>query len=217
MGQAAGLSASTRLWPVLGIVAWILVFLGLAVHGYPKVNASAQQLATWTSTTDRTRFVIGVELEAIGFLVLLLFVAWLCHVLRRLGGAGWLLVLALVSTAAWVAVGITGNGVWTALLDAGKQGVSLPSLTSIRDIAQAVFDASNLLLPLALISLGLASIGREAIPRWLGWASLVIGILMLIGPLAAPLQIAFIAWVLAVSVLFLVRPIRTGEDRERAP
>lgn len=211
MGQAGRLPATARLWPVLGIVAWFLVFPGLILHGYPKTNASAQQLATWTSATDPTHFAIGVELEAIGFLVLAFFVAWLCHILQRLGGTAWLLRLAVVSTAIWVAVSITSNGFWTALLDTGKHGVNLQSLTSVRDLAQDVFNVSNLLLPPALISLGLASVGRPAIPSWLGWSALVIGILMLIGPLAFPLQLAFIIWVIAVSVRFLLRPEPTGE------
>jgi hypothetical protein len=126
---------SARAWPALGIVAWAVALTGFAVHGYPRANASPQQLVAWTSSTDAARFTIGIDVEAIGYLIFLFFVGWLCAVVRRSGGAAWLLAVALVSTGTWVAANILSNGVWTALLDAGKHGAGSQSLVAIRDVA----------------------------------------------------------------------------------
>ena len=202
-----------RLWPALGIVGWVVAFTGLAVHGYPAIDASPQQLASWTSSTDSTHFSIGISIEAVGLLIFVFFVAWLCGVTRRTGGTSWLLGLALASSVAWAAVSIGGNGVWTALLDAGRHGVDSSALVAIRDVAQETYNASNFILALTVIAVGLANLRGSALPSWLAWAALVIGVLMVPPPLSMPLTLVFLLWVAVVSVYFLIRPPVISAER----
>lgn len=144
-----------RAWAALGIISWVIAFIGLGIHGYPGMNANPQQLMAWATKTDATRFEIGITIEATGILLFVFFIAWLCQVIWRSGGHIWLLGVALVTTGMWAAGGIITNGVWTALLDAGKHGVAAGELTAIRDVAQEVFNADN-------------SCSRR---RWLLWGS----------------------------------------------
>lgn len=196
-----------RLWAALGIVSWIVVFVGFGIHGYPAPNASAAELSAWSSRTDATRFLVGVDIEATGYLAFLFFFAWLCDVLRRSGGRAWLLVLSVAATVAWAAIGVATNGIWSGLLEAGKHGADGPTLLGIRDTAQQVFNADNLLLPPALVALGLGVEQlKTALPVWLGWAILAIGLVMAVPPLGFPLQLAFLLWVTVVSIYFVARP-----------
>jgi hypothetical protein len=41
-----------RVGPVLGIVSWIVIVTGFVIHGYPTMDASAQDLVRWASSTD---------------------------------------------------------------------------------------------------------------------------------------------------------------------
>jgi hypothetical protein len=136
---------------------------------------------------------------------------------RRSGGAAWLLAVALVSTGTWVAANILSNGVWTALLDAGKHGAGSQSLVAIRDVALEIFNASNFLLAPALVAFGLATVRGTAVPRLLAWTATVIGIFMLVPPLAYLLQLLFLIWVVAVSVYFLMRPATAAVEPAVTP
>jgi hypothetical protein len=196
-----------RAWPALGIVSWVVIFAGFGVHGYPPPNASADRLTAWVAATDETRYFAGIDIEATGYLAFLFFFAWLCDVLRRSGARIWLLTLALVTTVAWAAVSVATNGIWSGLLAAGKHGVDGQTLVAVRDTAQQLFNADNLLLAPALVAIGLATVRLQtALPAWLGWAILVIGVVMAVPPLAFPLQLGFLAWVTVVSGYFVLRP-----------
>ena len=195
-----------RVWPAFGIIGWVIVFTGFFIHGYPDIGASPQALAHWAASTDPTRFAIGIDVEAIGLLVFLFFFAWLCDVLRRSGGTSWLLTLALAAAVAWAAVGIATNGVWTAVLDSGKHGLDAQVLAGLRDVAQEFFNADNVLLAPAVVALGLAGLRATALPRWLAWSALVIGLAMAVPPLSFVVQLIFLVWVVAVAVLYLIHP-----------
>ena len=44
-------AAVNQVGPVAGILGWILVFVGLYVHGYPDTGASGQELVAWAGRT----------------------------------------------------------------------------------------------------------------------------------------------------------------------
>ena len=194
-----------RLWPACGIAGWVVIFTGLFIHGYPDIGASPQAVARWAASTDSTRFAVGIDVEAIGHLVFLFFFAWLCDVLRRSGGTAWLLTLALAAAVAWAAVELATNGVWTAVLDSGKRGLDAQALAGLRDVAQEMY-ANNVLLAPALVALGVAGLRATALPRWLTWSTLVIGLAMAVPPLAQLVQLVLLVWVFVVAVLYLIRP-----------
>jgi len=84
---------------------------------------------------------------------------------------------------------------------------------AIRDVAQETYNASNFILPLTVIAVGLANLRGTALPSWLAWAALVIGVLMVPPPLAMPLSLVFLLWVAVVSVYFVIRPPVISADR----
>jgi hypothetical protein len=206
-----------RLWPAFGIIGWVIVFTGFFIHGYPDIGASPQALAHWAAVTDPTRFAIGIDVEAIGLLVFLFFFAWLCDVLRRSSGTSWLLTLALAAAVAWAAVGIATNGVWTAVLDSGKHGLDAQVLAGLRDVAQEFYNADNVLLAPAVVALGLAGLRATALPRWLAWSALVIGLAMAVPPLSLVVQVIFMVWVVVVVVLYLIRPPGAAAEPAATP
>jgi hypothetical protein len=205
-----------RLWPACGIAGWVVIFTGIFIHGYPDIGASPQAVARWAASTDSTRFAVGIDVEAIGHLVFLFFFAWLCDVLRRSGGTSWLLALALAAAVAWAAVELATNGVWTAVLDSGKRGLDAQALAGLRDVAQEMY-TNNVLLAPALVALGVAGLRATALPRWLTWSTLVIGLAMAVPPLAQFGYLIFFVWVVVVAVLYLIRPAGVAAEPVPAP
>jgi hypothetical protein len=198
-----------RIGPAAGIVSWVVIFTGFFVHGYPSAGASPQELVRWASTTDANRFVAGVFVEDIGWVLFLLFLAWLCEDLWRTGGTHWLLALALASAVVWGGITLGVNGMFAAVLDAGKRGIDPQALAGMRDIAQGVFNSTNIVFGLAMVALGLGALSARTAPRWLGWIAIAIGVgtaaVADVPSLSGPIILVPLVWTVAVAVGYLIR------------
>jgi hypothetical protein len=195
-----------RIGPFTGIACWLIVFTGFFIHGYPNLGASPQELVDWASNTDPNRFGIGIYVEDVGILVFLFFLGWLCQTLWRAGGTAWLLGLALASGVAWAAVSLGVNGVWTAVLDSGRRGLDPQTLAGIRDIAQEMYNSTNLVIGTAMVALGLATLAAVGVPRWLGWAAIAIGVGAALPYVGAQFAYLLVIWSVAVAIRYLIRP-----------
>lgn len=195
-----------RIGPFTGIASWVIVLTGFFIHGYPKLGASPQELLDWASTTDPTRFGIGIYVEGVGYAVFLFFLSWLCQTLWRAGGTAWLLALAMASGVAWVALSLGVNGVWTAVLDSGRRGLDPQTLASIRDIAQEMYNSTNLVIGTAMVALGLGSLAAVGVQRWIGWAAIAIGVGVAVPNVGTLFAFVLMIWSVAVAIRYLIRP-----------
>ncbi|TMF85401.1 MAG: hypothetical protein E6I07_10710 [Chloroflexi bacterium] len=198
-----GSTVLLRAGPVAGILFVVLSIAGLVIHGYPANSRDA--VRKWIATTDPTRFAIGIWLEGFAFMLFLVFAAWLLRTHRRPGVPRWPADVAMGSAVLATGSALLINGVWTAVLDAGRAGVESGPLYAVRVVAQDTFNAT--LFFYGFFALGVAvltSVGHT-LPRWLSWSAAAVGILMLI-PLAASAAIlAFYVWILAVTIVALRR------------
>jgi hypothetical protein len=208
---AAARSASmlSAVGPVSGIFFVALFLLSFMVMSTPSGDASDREWTSyWEDSGNRTQGItsaLAMLLAAIAFL-------WLVAALRRrLAGA--------LGTDAFYASGIAAGALmFVASLGAGlvPLGYELAD-TPIPDDADLLrivdglyFGTVFLPLPYALagflIPLFFALRGSLLVPRWLEWATLVVGILALAGPMLFFVPHAlFLLWTLAMSVTLLVR------------
>ena len=56
-----------------------------------------------------------------------------------------------------------------------------------------------------LLASGISTVRRPVLPRWLGWAAVVIGVISLAGPIGFIGAVLAILWLLVVSILMFVR------------
>jgi hypothetical protein len=78
------------------------------------------------------------------------------------------------------------------------------------------FYAAELAAAVFLLAVGLVSLGTEAFPKWLAWASLVLALWLLIVPIGwAGLLYGFPIWLIVVSVLLWTRS-RSGSRPDPA-
>jgi hypothetical protein len=198
-------TALNRVGPVAGILGWILVFVGLYIHGYPDVGASGQELVEWTTTTDVTRFAVGIYIEDLGILLELVFFAWLSDRLRRHNADGWLAALVFGGFLLYAGFGIVINAVWTATLHAGARGLEPLALAGMRDIAQEAYYVIARFLAVSILAACWAAVRSRALPRWLAWSALPIGIGLAVpsATIAQGFEAVLVLWVLAVAVVVL--------------
>lgn len=202
--------------PVAGVLGWILVLVGFSLHGYPDQDASGSALATWTQAMGSTRWVIGVNVELLGFLLELVFYAWLCDALRRKGAAGWLVAVGFGTILLWVGTIFIDTALWTAFLNAGKRGLQPEPLSALRDIAQETFYITTTFVGVAMLAICWAALKSHALPGWLSCAGLLIGAgLAIPNPtIAQDAEILLVLWTVSLAGVFLVRAARA---RSRSP
>jgi hypothetical protein len=88
------------------------------------------------------------------------------------------------------------------------------TLDLLRFLSNGIFVVSWSAIAAFLVASGFAALSTRALPQWLGWAALVIGIGMFLAG-AAPLSpiwffpyFLFLVWVLATSVVLIIgKPI----------
>jgi hypothetical protein len=175
----------------------VLSLAGLVIHGYP--SGTGAEIKHWIATTSATRFGVGIWIEAVGYLFLLPFAAWLVRDLRRPGITDWPADVAFAAAILCTGSALLINGLWTGIVDAGRGGADPSVLAALRYVATDAYTASVLFYALFAIAAGAMAVMARSLPPWLAWAAVVIGVLGVIPPIAMPALLALLLWVLAVS------------------
>ena len=190
--------------PLAGILWVVLSTAGLLIHGYPDNSEDA--VAKWVANTDPTRFAIGIWLEAFAFMLFLPFAAWLVRTLRRPGAPRWPGDVAFGSAVLAIGSGLLINGIWTAVLDAGRAGVEIGPVYALRVVAQDTFNASLPFYAFFALGVAVSAVAGKGLPRWLSWPAAAIGVVLLIPVAGFAGALALEVWTLVVCVIALRRP-----------
>jgi hypothetical protein len=199
-----------RAGPVAGVLGWILILVGFSMHGFPDQGASGEALVSWTKAMGSSRWAVWVNVELLGFLLEFVFYAWLCDGLRRTRAAGWLVAVVFGAIIMWVGTIFVATAFWTAMLNAGKRGLSPEPLSALRDIAQETFYVTTVFVGVAMLAINWAAVQSRALPAWLGWAGLLIGAGMVIpdATIAQGAEFLLVFWGVSLGGLFLIHPGR---------
>ncbi|HET7481011.1 MAG TPA: DUF4386 family protein [Rubrobacteraceae bacterium] len=205
----------TRVAAALGLFSIILSAVGLSIHGYPAIGASGEEIARWAASTNQQQFGVGVYIEALGTLLFLPFAAWLWSVARDAeGGLGWLATTGFGAVVLFSGISVMDNGIWSSLLDGARHGTSPQALASIRDIAEYIFHATLLFGGMFFVLTGYVLFRTRVLPRWVGASAVVIGLGLLVPPLAIFAALLVWVWTVVVSLYLLVRPRAVAAVRE---
>lgn len=208
------LSRWERFLPLAGILAVALWIVGVfIVEGAdrPEDGGTPQQYLDYISD-DSNALLAG------GFIFLLgtvLFMWFLGSLRARLysaeGGVGHLASVAFAGGlgTAIMLLGLPAPEMVAALNDDEISGEAVEALTYVSEL---FFIGAELSAAVLVVATGLLAIATRALPRWLGWASLLLGLWLLIPPIGwAGLLFGLPLWTLVVSVL-LWRPGATTAE-----
>jgi hypothetical protein len=196
-----------RRWLALcGVVAPVLVVLAFTVvaGGTPNDKASAAKVISYYRD-HKTANVIAALMVTIAAVLFVLFAARLREVLRGDGLGGGVLPIAAFGGVVVLAAGFLGSAVvHFALVQAADHRFAAPAQTL------NVLDNNNFFgltggLAILMLAAGIATVRRPVLPRWLGWAAIVIGVLSLAGPLGFVAALLSVIWIIVVSIIMLVR------------
>lgn len=194
-----------RLVSLTGVLFGVLVVVAVFTDSSetPKPSVSAQGVVLHYAR-HRSDIETGGILFALAFLVLLLFAGALRSYLRRTAAVDGLAALVLAGAVLMAAgtLGATGveYGIAHNLHDLSPEAVKT-----------ANFISDELFLPILggafvfAVCSGIAILRGAALPNWLGWVAIVIGIAVLIPPVGFPALLVFVVWSIIVSVLMYLR------------
>jgi hypothetical protein len=213
-------------WEQIGAVGGI-VFVALQMVSQaliqvggaePPFGASAETIVAFFMARDNQFFALGEYLSALSLIPFLWFLGSLWSTLRRgEGEPAWLSLVALASGLMVVASALSGGG-WPLAVFRRDEGLD-------PQIARLLFDQGNFAFANAWVMLaglslatGLVSIRTGALPRWLGWAGMLIaGGLLAARAVWASSELVFVPfglcylWLIALSVV-LIRRARAVEN-----
>ena len=205
-----------RLMPLSGIVFVALVLASIFIENTPGSNASASTVLTYYQTHQNTTSASAL-LTGLAVIFALLFFSYLREYMRQDGATRWLASTAFGGVLLFAAGGAISAGSYVAL---GDQPHVL-SAAAAQTLNLIQNDVSNSFTQVGLavfyLATGAAILRGRLLPAWLGWVSLVLGVL------AATLILAFIAfvatalWVIVVAIMLWIRATREGAEQESAP
>jgi hypothetical protein len=207
-----------RLAALAGVVAVVLWVIGLLIQestDMPGDDPTGEQVLAWYVNDEQTILTAGF-IFMLGALFFFVFLGALrVRLFGAEGGAGFLTAIAY---GVGVAVGI-----FVLMLPAPDMAAALSkdeltgdAALAINNLGDMFFLGAELTAALLLAATGLLLLRTRALPVWLGWASLVVALWLLIPPVGwAGLLLAFPLWTILVSVLLWMRP--AGEPVAASP
>lgn len=197
---------SNREWlvPLTGVAFIVIAIASFAIAGEPVEAKDGADKVVAHYVDNKDSIQIGAAGATLASVLLVFFFGYLRKVLHAAEGEnGMLSVVALVG-AGIAATGIAiDSTIMFALADAGDDidPVAAQAL-------QAFWD--NDFLPIALgtsvvlWATGLSIVRHGALPKWLGWIAIVLGILS-VTPVGFVSFIGLAIWILIVSVMLTLR------------
>jgi hypothetical protein len=196
-----------RLAPLVGAVFVVLVIVAFIPLGgnTPDNDATAQKVQSFYSKhTDRELVAAYVLALSVPFLVF--FTSILYRAIRAAGGRGRLATAAFGGGLLSAAGFAVAAAVHFALASAGDKASTLPTTQTLNVLDNMDFIPFVTGLGIMLLAAGLATLRYGgALPRWLGWAAVIVGIAIFIP------FVGFVAfglsgiWVLAASIVLYRR------------
>lgn len=222
-GRATG--TPDRWAAVAGLLFTALIVASFFTPQTPRSDSPAEAIAAQLAA-DRPAHQLSMLLGFLASVAFLIFLTGLWSRLRRWEGpAGMFAALVLTAGAAFVALTLVAGGLYMALLQyaSGPQPdpAVLSALTVLNEwVGGAVVPAGVAMF----LGAALAILTTRALPLWLGWLAAATAVLLLVS-LAGVFEadpdggvagtagfigfLLFLVWILAASVVLLLRRDRT--------
>ena len=196
--------SAKQLLPLSGVAAVLLIIAGFIVGGEtPDVDASLQEITSYY-TDHESELQIASALLALGAFFFLLFSAAIASLLRGSrdgGGAAGTVSLAggivfAVGVTVFAGLGFTAGDV--------VDDVSPDSLQTLHVLGSDMFFTVAVGTAAFLLGTGVGTLKANALPSWLSWAAIVIGVIA-ITPIGFFAFLALGIWTLIASVMLYMR------------
>lgn len=210
--QSAGLAR----WGALAGAAYVALFVVgiiLIYNGTPdSSSAPAKIIAYYSDGSHRTRMNIGWLVAGLGLFCFIWFLSALRERVRQLeAGDGFLSGLVTIGGAVYATLSLAAIaievGIRTMSDDTYHHTVYPGVIHAADDAAWVLHASGGAGLASVIVAASLAALRAAAVPKWLGWLGIVVGVLSLGLLVFFPWFLAAL-WILVVSVGMFIRSSR---------
>jgi hypothetical protein len=197
---------SPRFAPLTGIVFVVLLILAFVVieGETPDIDDSAQKITSFYHD-DQGKHIAAVVLVALSTIFLTVFAVSLREFLRLPGESDFWPTVALVGGAVAVAGFLVAAGIHLALIDGGDKNISPDAMVALNAIDADDFFGFATPLGIMLLGAGGATLrAGAALPKWMGWAAIVLFVVFFTPVGFAAFGLTGI-WIIIASVLMYQR------------
>ena len=200
------MKSSPRLAPLTGIVFVVLLILAFVVieGETPDIDDSAQKITSFYHD-DQGKHIAAVILVALSTIFLTVFAVSLREFLRLPGESDFWPTVALVGGAVAVAGFLVAAGIHFALIDGGDKNISPDAMVALNAIdADDFFGFATPLGIMLLVAGGATLRAGAALPKWMGWAAIVLFVVFFTPAGFAAFGLTGI-WIIIASILMYQR------------
>jgi hypothetical protein len=195
-----------RFAPLTGIVfVGLLILAFVVVEGEtPDIDDSAQKITSFYHD-DQGKHIAAVILVALSTIFLTVFAVSLREFLRVPGESDFWPTVALVGGAVAVAGFLVAAGIHFALIDGGDKNISPDAMVALNAIDADDFFGFATPLGIMMLGAGGATLkAGAALPKWMGWAAIVLFVVFFTPVGFAAFGLTGI-WIIIASVLMYRR------------
>jgi hypothetical protein len=186
-----------RLLPLSGALFAIIMAIGFFGSGQsPDTTDSPEKIFKYY---DDGKLFLGIISLGLGGILFMFFAAAMRKYLRDTG-PDWLAALWFGGAVIFT-VGIAGFASSQFALLSAAQDKNLSVMPTLNYIDNNNFPPAIIALAIIMFATAWHVLSSRSLPTWLGWVTLVLGILALAGPLGFLTFLAFMPWTLLVSIL----------------
>jgi hypothetical protein len=208
--------------PLTGVAFVVILILGFIVGGEPPDVKNPPQEIIDHYADNKDSVQIGVLLVMIAAALLLFFAGYLRKVLRAAPGEGGMLPAVALAGATVMAAGAALDGMISFVLAESADDIEPAAVQALQAIWDNDWPPIALGASVLLLASGLSIALYGALPRWLGWVAILLGVVGLT-PIGFVSFLAGGIWILIVSVLLtlqaraLTQPPPPGAPDRAAP
>jgi hypothetical protein len=201
--------------PLTGVLFMVVAIVAFAVGGEPPEAKEGGQKIIDHYVDNKDSIQISSLLVGIAGVLLVFFFGYLRKVLHAAEGEGGMLSVVALVGAAIVATGVAIDATLAFALSEAADDIDPAAAQAI----EAIWD--NDFLPLMvgttviLFATGISVVRYGALPKWLGWVAIVLGVVGMT-PIGFAAFLGLGVWILIVSVLLSLRA-RGGSAAPAAP
>lgn len=211
-------ASNSRLWQWLGgmgIVFSILFLLANVLFGStPSEKASPVKIVNYYSA-HKTSVIAGVFAVAVAALAFSFFLSALRRALAANNtDSGYVSEATLIGGAIYLGGLLLMDVLNVSLIDAAHHHHQAAAQT-LNALANDDWVPVVVGLSIVTLSAGIAGLRGRTLPRWLGWASIVLGILAVSGPIGGIAFLLAPVWTVAVAIVLIRQSgsqVRTLEE-----
>ena len=196
--------SSKQLLPLSGVLSVLLVVVAFIVVGEtPDMDASKEDLLSYYTDND-SQLQFGAALLALGAFFFLLFSTAVAGLVRGVRDATASSANVTLAGGIVFAVGVTIFAGLAFTAGDAVDNVDVGTIQTIHALEMDMFFTVAVGTAAFLLGAGIGTLKTDALPAWLAWAAIVIGVIA-ITPIGFFGFLALGIWTLIVSVMLFMR------------